>query len=189
MKFDNVLDSNIENCLKQEISLRNVSCGSGQCPGDWELADYISGVSGQERKQQISAHIMSCDRCFDIAASSLKVLSETDKDDDKELLDILVKKACAISKKRSEAGGKFKKSFKRNKYLFIAGVFFILSFIVKRYFLQFLCAAGIFGIKWTMDTGSTRALIMIYDAWKTRKDDDSDRSRSIPRKDRNASRL
>ena len=189
MKSDNALDNKIEDCLKQELNLRNVSCVSGQCPGDWELADYLSGASGQKRKQEISAHIMSCDRCFDIAASSLKVLSETDKGEDKELLDILVKKAGNISKQHPKTKGKFKNSFKRNKYLLLAGVFFILSFIAKRYFLQFLCAAGIFGIKWTMDTGSTRALIMIYDASKTRKYDDSDHNRSIPRKDRDTSRL
>jgi hypothetical protein len=189
MKSDNALDNKIEDCLKQEISLRSTPCASGQCPGDWELADFLSGVSGKKRKQEISAHIMSCDRCFDIAASGLKVLSETGENQDKELLDIPVKKACAISKKHPEVKGKFKNIFKKGKYLFIAGVFFILSFIVKRYFLQFLCAAGIFGIKWTMDTGSTRALIMIYDAWKARKDDDSDRNCSNPRKNKNASRV
>ena len=58
------------------------------------------------------------------------------------------------------------KTISKYKWQVFASISFILSFIFTRYFLQFLILAVIFSIKWIFDTGSTRTLIMIYEAWR-----------------------
>jgi hypothetical protein len=54
-----------------------------------------------------------------------------------------------------------------NIYLALAVVSFIMSFIAPRYFIQLLAATLIFGMKWVIDSRSTRMLIMIHEAWKS----------------------
>ncbi|MBI2870987.1 MAG: hypothetical protein HYY14_04675 [Candidatus Omnitrophica bacterium] len=46
----------------------------------------------------------------------------------------------------------------------------LLSFFISRYFVQFIVLSLIFGLKWVFDTATTRQLIMIYEAWKERKE-------------------
>ena len=43
---------------------------------------------------------------------------------------------------------------------------FLCSFIIPRYFLQFIAAFVILGAKWVVDTKTTKTLIMIQEAWK-----------------------
>jgi hypothetical protein len=51
-------------------------------------------------------------------------------------------------------------------YLIFAAISFLLSFIVPRFFLQFLVATLLLGAKWVADSKSTKMLIMIHEAWK-----------------------
>jgi len=171
---ENSMEEKIKDILKAGHYSEGFAPASGECPKDEELADYISGEIAPDRKEKIATHISRCQRCLDIAATSLKMLNEDNAQDGIGLPESIVKKASLISKKYPKKNAQKISILKRNKYLIIAGVFFVLSFIVKIYFMQLLLAAGVFGVKWIMDTGSTRALIMIYDAWKSRKDDDSD---------------
>lgn len=55
---------------------------------------------------------------------------------------------------------------KINLYLVLACAAFLLSFITPRYFIQSLVATLILGIKWVVDSKTTRMLIMIQEAWK-----------------------
>lgn len=139
------------------------------CPSDAEMADYINGViAGEKRKESIIEHITECDSCFSKVASALSTLTTFNKNS----INMPSPDSIRAAKLLPKTNKKFKpkKSFiKRNRYLFIAALFFIISFIVKRYFLQFLTAALIFGFKWAVDTGSPRSLIMIYDNWKQKK--------------------
>lgn len=64
--------------------------------------------------------------------------------------------------------GRLLTKLKKGKWLIGALVSFILSFLLPRFFLQFLALAVILGGKWIFDTQSTRTLIMIYDAWRKR---------------------
>ena len=55
---------------------------------------------------------------------------------------------------------------KINIYLILAIISFILSFVFQHYFVQFLTATLLLGIKWISDAKSTKMLVMIYEAWK-----------------------
>ena len=170
-------EKSMEEKIKDILRVGQFSKGfaptSRECPKNEDLADYISGAAGQHKKEKIATHISHCRRCLDIAATSLKTLNE-DKAED--VPKGIIQKTTLIPKNYPKKNIRGISVFRKNKYLLVASVFFVLSFILKRYFMQFLFAAGIFGVKWVMDTGSTKALIMIYDAWKSRKDNDDDDS-------------
>jgi hypothetical protein len=53
-----------------------------------------------------------------------------------------------------------------NLYLILAIIFFVSSFAIPRFFLQFLVATLLLGAKWVTDSKSTKMLIMIHEAWK-----------------------
>lgn len=112
---------------------------------DTELADYLSkDLSGADR-QRVEKHIASCDECREKAVTAYE--------------------SVKIFKK---LGGNFMK--KLNIYLILAIISFALSFIESRFFLQFLTATLLLGIKWVTDSKSTKMLVMIYDAWKRGQD-------------------
>jgi len=171
---ENNMEEKIKDILRAGHYSEGYAPASGECPKDEELADYISGEIAPDKKEKIATHISRCQRCLDIAAVSLRALNDDALKKDSGLTQDIVKKASLIPKKYPKKNNQKINALKRNKYLLVAGVFFVLSFIVKIYFMQLLLAAGIFGVKWIMDTGSTRALIMIYDVWKNRKDNNDD---------------
>lgn len=171
---ENSMEEKIKNILKKGHFSEGFAPASGDCPKDEELADYISGEIAPDKKEKVATHISRCQRCLDIAATSLRTLNDEGLKEDIGLTQDIIKKASLIPRKYPKKNAQSINIIKKNKYLIVAGAFFILSFILKRYFMQLLLATGIFGVKWIMDTGSTKALIMIYDAWKSRKDDDSD---------------
>jgi hypothetical protein len=173
MNTEDALDNKIEDFLKKQMLLKDISSVSEQCPVESTLADYLSGVLEPGQRQQVSTHVIACERCFNIAALSLKTLeADMISSSDSPRLKHIIKKAADICKKNNKKPGKTKHGLMQSTYLVVAGVFFVLSFIFKRYFVQFLFASGIFSAKWIMDTGSTKALIMIYDTWKSRRRDD-----------------
>lgn len=110
-------------------------------PTEAELADYLSkALSGSDRKR-VENHIAQCDDCLEKAVSAHDSVMAFKK-------------------------GKANIMKKINIYLVLACISFILSFVFPQYFLQFLTATLLLGIKWVADSKSTKMLIMIYEAWK-----------------------
>ncbi len=115
--------------------------GTNIHPTEVELSDFLNhSISGKE-KEVVEAHIANCPDCL------AKVVSAYE--------------SVELNKKRK---GKIMK--KMNFYLALAILSFLLSFTMPRYFIQFLVATLILGIKWIVDSKSTKMLIMIYEAWK-----------------------
>ena len=127
-------------------------------PTESELADYLSKASSDEARKRIEDHIACCNDCLDGAISAHE----------------------SVKKFRKGKAGIMKKV---NIYLILAIVSFILSFIYRDYFLQFLTATLLLGIKWIADAKSTKMLIMIYEAWKKGGDKEASRILSSLDKD------
>ncbi|MFH1868023.1 MAG: hypothetical protein ABH843_03530 [Candidatus Omnitrophota bacterium] len=152
------------------------------CPSDEDLSEYVDGVvSGDLKRQDLIKHVSECDHCFSKTASAVSALAGFKGEASVASGAASVKKAKSIPKMFAK---KRMSLMKRNKYLFVAAGFFLLSFIFKVFFLQFLAAASIFGIKWAMDTGGSKALIMIYDTWQHRKTSEDEREGKERFKDR-----
>ena len=55
---------------------------------------------------------------------------------------------------------------KKCLFLFGAIFFFILSFVIPRYFIQFLVVTLILGIRWAFESDGGHTLIMVLDSWR-----------------------
>jgi len=110
-------------------------------PTESELADYLSRASTREERKRVEDHIACCNDCLENIVSAHESVSAFKK-------------------------GKSSTMKKINIYLILAVVSFILSFTIPQYFVQFLTATLLLGVKWIVDAKSTKMLIMIYEAWK-----------------------
>jgi hypothetical protein len=109
------------------------------CPSEVELARYLEGVLPYAKRQVIEKHLSDCSLCLDILVTSKNILKE-EKIVRKSLLSYLSKQ----------------------KWLIITAACFGFSFMVRRFFLQFLFLALIFGIKWALGGEGSRNLVMIF---------------------------
>jgi len=126
-------------------------------PTEIELANFLDRTLDGKDIELVEEHIATCYECLE------KIVSAHE--------------AVTAFQKR----GKVKYMKKINIYLVLAVVSFILSFIVPRYFIQLLVATLLLGIKWIVDSKSTKMLIMIYEAWK--KGGEKEASRIIEKLD------
>lgn len=110
-------------------------------PTEVELADYLGKRLSAEGRERVEDHIACCNECLESVVSAY------------ESVKTFKKGKAGIMKKI-------------NIYLILAIISFILSFIFRDYFLQFLTATILLGIKWIADAKSTKMLIMVYEAWK-----------------------
>jgi len=98
------------------------------------LLDYVSETcSTAAEKDAIAAHVAKCDKCFEKVASCVAALSKPSTSKESDTRKGLLRKALLMPKKypRIQAKGSY---MKRNKYIFISGVFFCsLSYL--NYFL------------------------------------------------------
>jgi hypothetical protein len=119
----------------------NIAKTSKDCLSFDELCSYAEGALPTQERGKIERHLAECYRCLDILVS---IHDGTKK---------IAKTRRVILKKE-------------HMFLAVAIIAFTLSFIFSRYFLQFLTATIVFGIKWIVDSKSTKTLIMINEAWK-----------------------
>ena len=124
-----------------------IKAGTAIHPSEFELAEYLNNSLGKKERELVESHISGCRRCLDMVVSAHGSVKSF--------------KNKRISKKKM--GSIMKKI---NIYLLLAVVTFILSFVAPRYFLQFLVATLLLGIKWVADSKTTKMLVMIHEAWK-----------------------
>jgi len=149
------------------------------CLDERILSSYLcKGLSDAERGK-IEEHIANCNHCLDMLVVAYEAQGA------KQALQLqqgsCSRRACSA---RGSALGKAsfaatKRKRPELKWLIGALFFFGLSFIFKRYFLQFLGAALILGFKWVMEGGGARKAIMIFKGIKNeethREENSSDR--------------
>lgn len=116
-------------------------------PTELELSAVMSGELSGPEKAKLLDHVACCEDCLKAVVSAHEsVNSFNEKNGNRKIKGPFMKKI--------------------NIYLAGAVITFSLSFIMPRFFIQFLVATMLFGIKWIVDSKSTRMLIMIYEAWK-----------------------
>lgn len=138
-------------------------------PQETELAGFLSGSLESKDMARVEEHIAGCPLCLEKAVSSYESVKEFKKKNKsiKSIKDWIMKKI--------------------NFYLILAIISFALSFVAQRYFLQFLVATLILGIKWVVDSKSMKMLIMIHEAWKSGGEKEA--SRIIEKFDRPSFRI
>ena len=132
---------------------------SKDCPSPEKLNDYLTDQASVEQKKAIEKHIANCDNCLATIAEISQILKNYKSNPLKEFL--------------------MKTKQNINIWFIFAVIFFILSFIYPKYFVQLLTATIILALKWIMDNKNTKLLIMIHEAWK--KDNPSKNSNRLIR--------
>jgi hypothetical protein len=116
-------------------------------PADIILADYLDNCLTRKKRRQVETHINGCAECLDKMVSAYESVRNFRK--------------FGKSEKR-----KARKMGRINFYLLLAAISFTLSFVIPKYFIQLLAATMLLGIKWVIDSKTTKMLVMIHEAWK-----------------------
>lgn len=160
-------EKNFEDMFKRYFSKRiEVPQKGAECPAVETLAKYASGTLGPGELYDVSNHVKSCKFCNEIVEAAL-LYSAYEKH-------ITLGKVPRKTRERAKSLNpayktkehKIMNYLKRNVWLMLSLASLIASFFIPRYFFQFLILAVLFGLKWIFNRESTRALIMIYNAWK-----------------------
>ena len=131
------------------------------CPDETTLAAYSNGVLSKPEEEKIEGHVADCYFCLENLRTAYlgdKLYREGNLPDSDERI---INKAKGIAKLKTN-----NKHLKRNLWLFGTVLAFALSFIFPRYFVQFLVAAPILGLKWVFESENARTLIMVLDSWR-----------------------
>jgi len=108
------------------------------CLLERDLADYIEVKLPTEKRDKIEAHLAKCLFCQNLLVTTKEILT-----------------------KHATKANIWRDIVVKNKWLWFSLIGFTLSFIFPRYFLQFLLAAFLLGLKWVFSGEGTRNLVMI----------------------------
>jgi len=136
----------IKEYLKRDYK-ENILKDTGECLLPEALYSYAKGGLSSSERDAAESHIAGCYHCLDILVS--------------------INKGVRFQRIKGV------KMRKEHIFLLMAVMSFILSFVLSSYFLQLLTATVIFGIKWIIDSKSTRMLIMVHEAWKKGGDNEA----------------
>ena len=168
----------IERLIKEYLR-RNLSKTekTDLCLSEQVLMDYFERKLGREDCQNIESHLASCGFCL----SQLSLVFEAHdvhKGGKSEKAPVeLIKKAQALLKTDKRLNHKKtmrKKRITKNLFLVGAIIFFIVSFLIPRYFCQFLVATLILGMRWAFESEGGRTLIMVLDSWRRHSHEQDD---------------
>ncbi|MBU4342855.1 MAG: zf-HC2 domain-containing protein [Candidatus Omnitrophica bacterium] len=130
-----------------------------RCPDEAMLSSYLDESLSEAERGRIEQHVSSCARCLDL----LVVAYESGQGARKcpRVLRNKIKARLGLQQRRGRP---------ELKWLFASLVLFLLSFVFKKYFLQFLIAAAILGFKWVMEGEGAKRAIMIFRGMREEED-------------------
>jgi len=186
--------SNPDDLIRQALTkkpYRQKAKKTAQCIDSRLLLDYAARNLDEPEAAIIEGHIANCGFCL----SELNIIFEALASGNQEGFEPVPRELIAAARKTLDgrlAPARQRKPPRITKgRLFLGGtiLFFAASFLVPRYFMQFLVAALILGIRWAFESESGRALIMVVDSWRKHSHDDDDeisrrlkgRSNRLPR--------
>lgn len=122
------------------------------CPSEVELARYLDCRLSEAHRQVLESHIANCQQCLDLLVVARQAGKRKWKK--KEFQGLI---------KRIEGGLGIKVGNNTaTKWLMLSIIFFMLSFIFSRYFLQFLIGATILALKWVFEGEGAKRVVMIF---------------------------
>lgn len=122
-----------------------------RCLDEKTLSSYLDERLSDAERKGIEEHIADCNICLGMLSVAYESRSRS-------------KKCPAILKDKikNKLGLKQPKKRPELKWLFAGLFFFILSFVFRHYFFQFLAISVILGFKWVMEGESAKRVIMIF---------------------------
>ena len=126
------------------------------CPDAKQLSSYLDDELSDSERSSIEEHIAGCNQCLDfivLAHEAGGMRRRRAMQACPRFLKDRIRMRLGLKKKRSGHGA---------RWLLAALLLFALSFVVKKYFAQFLVAAAILGFKWVMEGEGAKRAIMIF---------------------------
>jgi len=166
----------IKEYLKKNLSL-DKNNRSMDCPNELILLEYLAGTLDEGRRQTIEQHIAGCGFCLsqlDIAIQSQSMNKQGDLEPVSQELINKTESLLGIGKDKTGRAINKTKIMKRRFFLIGAVAFFVLSFLIPKYFIQFLVATLILGIRWAFESEGGRTLVMVLDSWRRHSQDKDD---------------
>ncbi|MDD4203400.1 MAG: hypothetical protein PHQ52_08040 [Candidatus Omnitrophica bacterium] len=118
------------------------------CPDEAILNSYMNKELHGELLAKTEKHVSQCNTCLSKIALASRILGQENNF-------------------RFKIKETFMNIFKHiNIWAISSLIFFILSFVYPKHFIQFLGAALVLAVKWIVDNKNTKMLIMIHEAWK-----------------------
>jgi hypothetical protein len=167
----------IQKYLKEKLNAGSAKKGKN-CPDNQDLIDYLQNNLDEEKRKSLESHIADCSFCLgqiSIAAEALQKHNQHNFDPLPENIINKTKANLNSIKTKPKKNESQKKAIKRRLFLAATIIFFGLSFIIPKYFLQFLIAALILGIRWSFESESGKTLVMVLDSWRKHSRDKDDK--------------
>lgn len=167
----------IKQYLSQKIGLDRVEGGSG-CPCEEVLLEYLNADLPEPASQALEHHLAGCNFCLGQLNIAFEARSWRRRA--KFVPTGLVVKTKARLGIVEPPNNNKRRINRRRLFMMGTVFFFVLSFIIPSYFLQFLVASLILGIRWSFESESGHTMIMILDSWRRHaRDKDEEISRRL----------
>jgi hypothetical protein len=139
------------------------------CLDEAVLSDYLAGAVDEAVRKRIEYHLAGCGFCLSqlsIAFDSANIAgSKQSLRPPRKIIESL-KSRLGIGPAKADKKKFLFRIGKNGFFLGAAIICFILSFIFSRYFMQFLVATLILGIRWAFDSQGGHTFITVLDTWR-----------------------
>jgi len=163
------IEEYLKNYLKKDLS--NIE-RTPQCLDGEALLDYLGHKLDGRKREVVEEHLSQCNFCL----SQLNLAFEAKKSGiGGKVPSRLINKAKALFKNDKNAnhrGGP--RRMRKNLFLAGAAIFFVISFLLPKYFMQCLVATLILGMRWVFESENGRTLIMVLDSWRRHSHNEDD---------------
>jgi len=172
----------VDEILRKLLAEKGSKARTGAvCPSDQELIQLGSGTLPLDVRDKLVDHTADCPDCtarlgailaLDEAPSRPESTDNVSKTRTQSMdrLPNVDPKSRLPGESTAQRWNAFKTQLAKHAWLVVSIAFLGLSFFVPRYFVQFIVLTILFGLKWVFDTATTRQMIMIYEAWKDKKE-------------------
>jgi hypothetical protein len=158
----------IKEYLRKNLDLDRVE-KTIYCFSENVLIDYLEEKLNSREYETVNNHITNCSFCLSQLILALEAQIVNERRRLKQAPREWIEKAKALLKSDNDRERKrIRKNKRVKKNLFLGGaiIFFLLSFLIPRYFIQFLVATLILGLRWALESESGHTLIMVLDSWR-----------------------
>ena len=172
------LDKQILAYLKEEYESRLLSRENASAPEFHDLYSYLINDSDEQRSAEIIAYLQNNPEAQAFIRTARQLMEElSSAPEAKDIPAEWIRSAKNLSAPKKDIScphcGKgisaFKKPLSSQKIanlclLLLTISAFVLSFVFKRYFFQFLVLTLLFGFKWIIDQKNAKTQILVYKA-------------------------
>ena len=167
------IEEYLKNYLKKDLG--NIE-KTPQCLDQEVLLDYLERKLGGQERKDVEEHLSQCNFCL----SQINLAFEAKKSNIRNLggkvsSGLINKVKAQLKSDKNSVRKGVAKRIKKNLFLAGAIIFFIISFLLPKYFMQCLVVTLVLGMRWAFESENGRTFIMVLDSWRRHSHDEDDK--------------